>query len=458
MDGPPAMTNPFDRLPPSSIEAERCLLASMMLDRGVIPDALAAIGRDDFYQSDHQIIFDALAGLYAADAQIDALVVREELIRRGLFEECGGMAYLAKILDSVPSSAHAPQYAGIVRQKSIWRGLIAAANDALRDGYAAQDEDAAEAVGRTMARLAKLMGTGKSLGYTSLADAVAAAYEQIGAGEVPLIPTGFRDLDAIVGGIAPGEMLVIGARPSMGKSTLGRQFAVRIARTGYPVGIISLEESIPKMARNLLSSEASVENQRLRRGELVEHDWRELAGGVARLSAMPVFMADRAFRPAAIRAVVSRWVERHGVRLVILDYLQRVQAGGKDRFEKVTNASLEISAMLKELGVAGVVMSQLKRETDRRNTRPGMSDLRESGQIEQDADGIALLHREDYYRATDPARASEPMDGVAELIIAKWRDAARGKTVKLKSNLRYQRFEDFEEAIEDPFQDGRTAA
>lgn len=449
MDG--QLITQFDRLPPYDTDAEMCVIGSMAIDKNAVPVALSMLGAEDFFQPDNAEYFRVLADLWRAGTPADSVTVREELIGRGKFDECGGIAYLATVLGAVPSSGHIEHYAGIVKNCAVWRGLIISSNEILRRAYDPhKGETGVEAVQSMIAELSKLTAAQEATRCVRLDEVAGKVFEEIAEGRgVQLVKTGVATIDKELGGIGRGEVMIIGARPSMGKSTLGRQIAASAAMFEHvPTAIISNEESREKIARNLLSNFSQVENSKLRRGGLSKAELHQLSDGLAKLGGHPIYIIDRAFRMNAIHAALSIAVARHGVRLVVIDYLQRIRSYGKDRYEQVTNASLEVSHMVKDLNVAAVVMAQLKREVaNRQDKRPTMSDLRESGQIEQDADQIVFLHREDYYRKT--GEADGEMDRVAELILAKVRDGVRGDTLKMQSNLRYQWFDELETV--DPF-------
>ncbi len=435
------MTGEFDRLPPHSIEAEICLLASMMQagkdDPGFHAMRSAVGSAAAFFQVDHQIIFAALCQMADRGTGIDLVTIRDELAKRQQLEDVGGAAYLAQIISAVPSIAHGQHYAEIMAEKSRLRQMIAAANEMLRSAHGGND--ASTIAQEAMTRLAKSAQSGKGCEYVRIDDLLMTTYDELSEHGAELVPMGFRDFDELYGGIAPGEMCVIGARPSMGKSTLLRQIAVKSALGGVPTGLVSLEEGKSKMARNWLASETLIENGRIRRRQLSPGDFNSMAGAVARFADVPLYITDRARRLADIRAMISLWVARYGVRLVLIDYLQRVGGvEGKSAYERVSAISLGLSDIFKELNVAGIVAVQLNRQlTARDDKRPQMADIRKSGQIEQDADGIIFLHRQDYFELDNP---SYRPTGEAELIIAKWRDGPRNKIVQLKSDLMHQRF------------------
>lgn len=431
----------YDVLPPSDDDAEKCVLASAMLDSAVFAEIRAVITARDFYNADHEIIWKVLCDMADDKRPVDALTLRTELESRQILKDVGGTAYLGALFNTVPSASNGVHYAKIVRDKSLLRQLISVSNEYARKAYAPREIGGGEdLITSAMTRLGSIISGGNSTKFrkiSEVAQEVRAEIENFDSGM--LEPTGFADLDSLVGGIAKGEMVVVAARPSMGKSTLGRGIAWRRAKQGHKTGIISLEESSAKITRNILAAEGSVENNRIRRKSLTAEDICNIDNAMGKMDA-PLWIADKSFRINAIKATAAEMVARHGVSLIIVDYLQRVITEGRDRYTKVTEASLSICEMIKELNVAGVVLAQLNRGVEgREDKRPCMSDLRESGQIEQDADGIIFIHREDYYHIDS---GSYTPNYEVELIIAKWRDGVRGKVIKLTSNLQYQRFDD----------------
>lgn len=439
-------------LPPHDLDAERCVLSALMLSGGSTADfaeIMALVSAGDFYQPDHGIIFSVLADLVRDGKPIDAILVRDQLEKRKLLDEIGGTAYLGAVLNTMPSAAHGTHYAKIVREKSLLRKLIVCANTVLKECYAAtkSEERPVEIANRTMRDLSQVVTAGGAK-YRTIGELLDAAYDELSADGQKSVKTGIRDFDDAMGGIFLGEMVVVAARPSMGKSTLARQIALQVSMAGTPVGLISLEESASKVARNVYSSVSLTDNQLIRRGALTKDDWKSIADARVKVGDPPYFVTDRARRLDDIRAVVALWVARHGVKMILIDYLQRIQVDARTPYERASLASTGVSDLCKELNVAAVTLAQLNRGVETRdNKRPGMGDLRDSGQIEQDADGIVFLHREDFYHTTD--NGYQPT-GIAELIVAKWRDGVRGKTIKLRSDLRHQRFEDHTETVTVP--------
>jgi replicative DNA helicase len=435
----------FDRLPPHDMDAEAATLASFATGDAAVRSAIrATVKKSDFYQVDHQIIYGALCDLADRQDELDMIVVRSELDRRGVLEEIGGTEFLGQVLSCMPSPCHGEHYARIVKDRSRLREIIRITGEIGGMAWApgADGDDLAQSA---LDRITRLVSAGHSADYCKLGDAVAEVLDDLDRQASPLISTGYAILDTEIGGVGDGEMVLVAARPSIGKSTLLRQMAVRIAKGGTPVGFLSLEEPRKKIARNILSAEGMIENRKLRSGYLCREEMDSLIAAAAQLYDLPLYLSNGSCRRMPdIRAMVHLWVARHGVKMIFLDYMQRVQSPGKDRYEQVSNASLELSNLWKDVGVGAIVAAQLNRALEgRQDKRPTMADLRDSGQLEQDADGIIFLHREDYYRCSDPEY--QP-DGIAELIVAKWRDSARGVTVKLQSDLRHQTFREIPES------------
>ncbi len=430
----------FDRLPPHSIEAEMCALGSMMLDRDIALEALSIIDGESFYLVDHKIIFEAIRSLLLAQKPVDAIVLRDELKRGNLLDQIGGSAYIAQILGSVPSAAHGIEYANRVREKSLLRLLIGLADNATRRAFATPDS-AGELIAEIQDSLTQLVSATARERVLTLGSLVAQAVKEL---KDPLsrdfVSYGFGALDAPLMGIDRGEFVVVGARPSMGKSTLLRQMAVLSAFQGHPTLFISLEENPGKVGRNVLSWFSQTENQRIRRGDVRPHEMAMIEDAAAKMQEVPFWFIWGVNKAESLRSLIMSYVTRFGIKTVFLDYLQLVDAGGKSDFERATNSSRFCSSIPKTINTRLVSAAQLSRAVAGRDDhRPTMTDLRSTGQIEQDADVILLLHREDYYHTNDQAYSNTHE---AELIIAKARDSERGETVRLRSQLAYQCFED----------------
>jgi len=439
----------FDRLPPHSIEAEMCLLASMMLDKEMVGQIVQIVSRDDFFQADHQIVFDILLKLYEQNKAIDAVIVREELGKRQLLEEIGGVPYLAQILNSVPSAAHGAHYAGIVREKSLLRQLIAASNDILRDAYAPH-EQADMVVDKAEKRIFDIAQKRVGGAVVPLETVLHEVFEMIENRGQRGLETGFLDLDDMLNGLQNGEMIVIAARPSMGKTALGMNIIEGIAaERGIPSVVFSLEMSKQQLAQRMLCSRGKIDSHKLRKGMLQSHEYQQLATVVGQLAKAPIWVDDSAcLTPLELRAKARRLKLQHDIRCIMIDYMQLMDnPGPENRQQQISEISRAIKAVAREINVPVIAVSQLNRASEgREGHRPRMSDLRESGSIEQDADVIMLLHREDYYRMSEPD--FQP-DNVAEIIIAKQRNGPTG-TLKLFFDTKCTRFENLASQA-DPF-------
>jgi replicative DNA helicase len=439
----------FDRLPPHSIEAEMCLLASMMLDKEMVGQVVQIVDRDAFYQADHQIIYDVLVKLYEQNRPIDALILREELIKRGLFEEVGGREYLAAILGSVPSAAHGAHYAGIVREKGMLRQLISASNEILRDAYAPH-EQADLVLDKAEKRIFEIAEKKVGGAMTPMEDVLHEVFEMIENRGQRGLETGFFELDDMLNGLQNGEMIIVAARPSMGKTAIAMNMIEHIsADNRLPAAVFSLEMSKQQLAQRMLCSRGQIDAHKLRKGLLQSHEYAHLANVVGELAKAPIWVDDSpGLTILDLRAKARRLKLQHDIKCVMIDYMQLMDnPGPESRQQQISEISRGIKAVARELNVPVICLSQLNRASEGRDGhRPRMSDLRESGSIEQDADVIALLHREDYYRMSEPD--FQP-DNIAEIIIAKQRNGPTG-TVKLTFVNKTTRFENLS-TQSDPF-------
>jgi len=445
----PSIARQFDRLPPQAIEAEMCLIGSMMLDKEVVGQVVQIVDREAFYQADHQILFDILVKLYEQNRSIDAIIVREELAKRQLLEEVGGTPYLAQILSAVPSSAHAAHYAGIVREKSLLRQLISASNDILRDAYAPH-EQADLVLDKAEKRIFDIAQKKVGGAMTPLEDVLVEVFETIESRGQRGIETGFFELDDMMNGLQNGEMVIIAARPSMGKTAFAMNIIEHIsADSRLPTAVFSLEMSKQQLAQRMLCSRGQIDAHKLRKGMLQAHEYQHLANVVGELAKAPVWVDDSpGLTVLDLRAKARRLKLQHDIKCIMIDYMQLMDnPGPESRQQQISEISRGIKAVARELNVPVLCLSQLNRQSEGRDGhRPRMSDLRESGSIEQDADVIALLHREDYYRMSEPD--FQP-DNIAEVIIAKQRNGPTG-TVKLTFLNKTTRFENLSTA-NDPF-------
>jgi len=439
----------FDRLPPHSIEAEMCLLASMMLDKEVVGEVVQIVTGESFYQADHQIIFDVLTGLYEQNRPIDAVILREELGKRQVLEEIGGTAYLGQILSAVPSAAHGAHYASIVKEKALLRQLISASNDILRDAYAPH-EQAEVVLDRAERRIFEIAEKKISGQVTAMEDVLHEVFEMIENRGQRGIESGFFELDDMMNGLQNGEMIIVAARPSMGKTAFAMNVMEHIAADSrLPCAVFSLEMSKQQLAQRMLCSRGQIDAHKLRKGLLQSHEYAHLANVVGELAKAPMWVDDSAgLTIMELRAKARRLKLQHDIKCIMIDYMQLMDNPGvESRQQQISEISRGIKAVARELKVPVICLSQLNRASEGRDGhRPRMSDLRESGSIEQDADVIMLLHREDYYRMSEPD--FQP-DNIAEIIIAKQRNGPTG-TVKLTFMNKTTRFENYS-GQSDPF-------
>ncbi|MCP4257191.1 MAG: replicative DNA helicase [Planctomycetes bacterium] len=443
---------------PESLAAEAAVLGSMLIDPECIGDVVEHLSADAFYRIEHRYIYDALISLYEKNkgVGIDAVLLREELIKRNQLEEVG-VEYIVKILDSVPSSANVGYYTGIVKDKMLLRELIGTAGEILDSAYN-QTGETAEVLDEAEQRMFSITDKHISGSASALKDLVARSFELIENRQgihVTGLPTGFYELDEQTCGLQNGEMIIVAGRPSMGKTSLALNIAEHIGlMEKIPVAIFSLEMGKQQLAERFLCSISEIDSQKVRRGLLSDADYKKLADACAELSETPIYIDDTStLTPLEVRAKARRLKSRHDIRCIVVDYLQLMHLGSgrtESRQQEITTISRYLKALARELSIPVIVLSQLNRSPEgREGHRPRMSDLRESGSIEQDADVIMLLHREDYYKRNE--ENYEP-NNTAELIIAKQRNGPTG-TVKLTFREKITRFENASR-IEQPVGEG----
>lgn len=459
----------LDRPPPYSLEAEMALLGAMLLNPRVTPDVLSAVAKgEDFYSEAHGAIFRALVEVYDRNPDADLVPIVEAIRDRGQLELIGGAEYLEKLASETPSSAGAAHYARIVSEKSKLRRLIGAAetirHEALGAGQLGLD-GVREVLDRAEMLVFEIAQEDRKSDPQMLADLLQREVDRLEASEgqgISGLPTGYDDLDELLRGLQPGEMIVLAARPSMGKTALALNLAEQIARGGRTpwnpharganvgVGVFSLEMSKAAVAQRFLSALSQVNSHDLRSGKkFAEDEWRRIIAACGELKDCPIFVDDTpGLTVLSLRARARRMVAQHDVRVVFVDYLQLLSAPGSARESRqveVSAISRSIKALARELNVPVVCLSQLNRASEQREgNRPRMSDLRESGSIEQDADVVILLHREDYYHVGNPSWADENPDkvGVAEVIVAKQRNGPTD-VVRLTWDPRTTRFKGY---------------
>lgn len=426
----------FDKQPPHAIEAEMALLGSLILDWRVVGDVLQVLkGADDFYKPAHTAIFECIVELYDQAQSLDMVQLNQRLVDKQMLEQVGGLAYLVDLVDGTPSASEAMRYAQIVRDKAILRRLIETAGAVLHECYHS-DEPVGELLDRAETQifeLAEKKGGDQASDIGTLLKETFERLEQDDGRLVTGAETGFYELDEMTNGLQPGELIIIAARPSMGKTAFAVNIAEHMAATNkVPVGIFSLEMSKQQLAQRLLCSRSGVDSHKVRRNLLNRDDFGKLTLTVGELSEAPLYIDDTAgLTLMALRAKARRLKQRYDIQALFIDYLQLMSApsAGRDgRQNEVSAISRGVKALARELSIPVVCLSQLNRQAEQREGhRPRMSDLRESGSIEQDADVIMMLHREDYFHRGDEEYED---NNLAEIIIAKQRNGPTG-VVKL---------------------------
>ena len=449
-DGPAAYepgqapSRPNDRTPPQDMAAEQSVLGSMMLSKDAIAEAVEVIRGTDYYRPAHETIHDAIVELYGRSEPVDMITVAAELQRRGELQRIGGAPYLHTLSANVPIAANAAYYAQIVHEKSVLRRLVDAGTKIVQMGYAGEGEvdDIVDTAQAEVFKLADKRSTEDYVPLSAIMDGVLDEIEAIGNREAGLygVPTGFSDLDDLTNGLHSGQMIIVAARPAMGKSTLALDFcrAASIANN-LTSAFFSLEMTRSEITMRLLSAEAKVPLNHIRNGQMGDDDWNKLARKMGEVSGAPMFIDDSPnMTMMEIRAKARRLKQRHDLKLMVIDYLQLMSSGKKveSRQLEVSEFSRQIKLLAKELEIPIIALSQLNRGPEQRgDKRPMMSDLRESGSIEQDADMVILLHRDDVYEK----ESTRP--GEADLIVAKHRNGpTRDITVAFQGH--YSRFVD----------------
>ncbi|MEM1167106.1 MAG: replicative DNA helicase [Planctomycetota bacterium] len=447
----------LDREPPSSVRGEMSLIGSLLLDPARVPEALGAVPSGDMFSSDrHQLVYDALLSVYNAHGTVDLVQLVEHIEARGRIEEVGGPEYLVQMAESVPTAVNAVHYARIVREKYQLRRLIDAAGSILFEAYhasGAEGDEVRRVLDAAEQKIFKVAEDVASVDAEDLRSLLEKQIDFLAANEGRLITgldTGFLDLNEMTSGLQNGELAIVAGRPSMGKTAFALNLAQQVAAGGttepVPVAFFSMEMSRGSVAMRMLSALSGVDSHRLRRNMLNKGDFDRLLRATDSLGRLPIHIDDTPGLTAMmLRAKVRRMVQQHDVKCIFIDYLQLMSAPGASRDgrqQEVSEISRSIKALARDMNVPIVCLAQLNRGAEQREGhRPRMADLRESGSIEQDADVIMLLHREEYYHSQDPAWADNHPEkvGLAEVIIAKQRNGPTG-VVELSWDNRTTRF------------------
>ncbi|EFG48069.1 replicative DNA helicase [Brevibacterium mcbrellneri ATCC 49030] len=420
------------RTPPQDLDAETSVLGSMMLSKDAIADVVENLRGEDFYKPAHETIYDVILDLYASGEPADAVTVSNALSKSGDLARIGGAAYLHTLIQSVPTSANAIFYAEIVRELALLRRLVTAGTRIVQMGYDAQG-DTDDLINRAQSEIYQVTERRSSEDYVRLSEVLQPTVEEIERsgshdGDTAGVPTGFFEFDELTNGLHPGQMIVIAARPGVGKSTLALDFARSAAIDhGQTTVIFSLEMGRLELTTRLLSAESGIPLQKLRQGKLDDErgDWTTLANTMGKINDAPLFIDDSPnMALTEIRAKCRRLKQQHDLKMVVIDYLQLMTSGKRveSRQQEVSEFSRSLKLLAKELEVPVIALSQLNRSSEQRNDkRPMVSDLRESGSIEQDADMVLLIHREDMYDKESPHA------GEAIIMVAKHRNGPTGE-------------------------------
>ena len=422
-------------MPPNAPESEMALLGSMLIDPGVIGDVVGIIrGGDDFFLDKHRSIYSAMVEIYDRTASVDVVRLNQQLTDRQVLDAIGGLDYLVQLSEAVPSAQFATEYAKAVRDKATLRQLIDASSSTVHDAFHSTEEAQVilELAEQKIFSIAQMRESTPFAHLPDLLQETMAKLESRDGTGLTGLSCGFEDIDEMTTGLQRGEMLIVAARPSMGKTALALNLMEGIAVTGQSVAMFSLEMGRQQLVQRLLCAKAGVDSQRLRRGTLLADDNRRLMAACDALASSKIFIDDTAgLTLLQLRSKARRMKEKFGIECVFIDYLQLMSSGSRSesRQVEVSEISRGIKAMARELDVPVVCLSQLNRAAEQREGhRPRMSDLRESGSIEQDADVIMMLHREEYYHQGDPEWADSNRDkvGMGELIFAKQRNGPTG--------------------------------
>lgn len=433
----------YDRIPPQNLEAEQAVLGAILLESEALIASMERLKAEDFYSVSHQRIFDAMVALNDDNQPIDLVTLTARLQDLGQMDEVGGVMYLAKLANSVPTAANVEYYAQIVEEKSILRRLIRTATQIVSNGYATED-DVGVLLNDAEARIMEISSRRSATGFISIRDVLMEVFEKVEflynhKGGVSGIPSGFVDLDKMTNGFQRSDLIIVAARPSVGKTAFALNVAQNVAvRASETVAIFSLEMSAPQLVQRIVCAESNVDATRMRTGHLEGDDWEKLSMAIGALSEAQIYIDDTpGITVSDIRAKCRRLKKEKGLGMILIDYLQLIQGRGKageNRQQEVSEISRTLKQIARELEVPVIALSQLSRGVEQRqDKRPMMSDLRESGSIEQDADIVAFLYRDDYYD-----KESEKKN-IIEIIIAKQRNGPVG-TVELVFLKNFNKF------------------
>lgn len=432
----------MDRVPPQNIEAEQAVLGAILLDSDALVTAMEGVSSDDFYRGSHQRIFEAMIELAQEDEPVDLITLTARLQNKQELEEAGGVTYLSELANAVPTAANVDYYAQIVEEKSMLRRLIRTATQIVSNGYASS-EDVGLMLNDAEQRILEISQRRSSSGFVSIRDVLMEVFERVEflyshKGGTTGIPSGFHDLDKMTSGFQRSDLIIVAARPSVGKTAFALNIAQNVGvRAKETVAIFSLEMGAAQLVQRMVCAESNVDAQRMRTGFLESDDWEKLTMAIGALSEANIYIDDSpGITVADIRAKCRRLKQEKGLGMILIDYLQLISGRGKgdNRQQEVSEISRTLKQIARELDVPVIALSQLSRGVEQRqDKRPMMSDLRESGSIEQDADIVAFLYRDDYYDKETEKK------NIIEIIIAKQRNGPVG-TVELAFLKNYNKF------------------
>ncbi len=434
------------KVPPHSLQAEQAVLGGLMLDNSAWDTVADSVTEQDFYRRDHRLIFRAITQLAEKCHPLDAVTLSEWLDQNRLLDEVGGLMALGTLAQNTPSAANIKAYADIVRENSVMRQLIEVGNRIANSGFVPEGRDSATLLDNAEKLVFEIAEQGKRgrRGFRDIRTLLATAVDRIDMlsqqeDHITGVSTGFADLDNMTAGLQPADLIIVAGRPSMGKTTLAVNFAENAAiKNQVPVGIFSMEMPGEHLALRMMSSLGHIDQHKIRTGRLDDDDWPRLTSAVSLLDAAPIFIDDTpALTPVELRARARRLKREHNLGLIVIDYLQLMQVNNtrENRATEISEISRNLKALAKELEVPVIALSQLNRSLEQRtDRRPVMSDLRESGAIEQDADVIMFIYRDEVYHEDSPHK------GLAEIIIGKQRNGPIGK-VMLTFRGQFTRFE-----------------
>ncbi|ADU32536.1 replicative DNA helicase [Evansella cellulosilytica] len=436
-----------DRTPPQNMEAEQAVLGAIFIDDQALVTASERLVPEDFYRAAHQRIYSVMLTIAQRGDPVDLITVTSELQTKKWLEEIGGVSYLSDLANAVPTAANIDYYSQMVEEKSLLRRLIRVATDIASDGYAA-DEDVDAILNEAEKTILEVSQKKSSGAFVSIKDVLVEAFDKIEmlqhtAGEITGIPTGFSELDRITAGFQRNDLIIVAARPSVGKTAFALNITQNVAtKTDENVAIFSLEMGADQLVMRMLCAEGNIDAQRLRTGKLEDEDWQKLTMAMGSLSKAGIYIDDTpGIKVNEIRAKCRRLKQERGLGMIMIDYLQLIQGdarSGEGRQQEVSEISRSLKGLARELEVPVIALSQLSRGVESRtDKRPMMSDIRESGSIEQDADIVAFLYRDDYYD-----KESEKKD-IIEIIIAKQRNGPVG-TVELAFVKEFNKFVNLE--------------